>query len=129
MVNVLFEDREGNLWAGSREGLIRLTPKRFFAYTKRQGLTHDNVMSVLEDRAGTMWIGTWGGGLNKLIQDKFTAYGSKSGFPNDLILPICEGRAGDLWVGADYAGGVTRIKDGTLTHYTGGTVCSAPRCG
>ena len=58
-INVLFADREGDVWAGSREGLIRLTPRRFFTYTKRQGLAHDNVMSVLEDRAGNFWIGTW----------------------------------------------------------------------
>jgi signal transduction histidine kinase/streptogramin lyase len=35
-----------------------------------------------------------------------------------LILSLCEGRDGSLWVGADFDGGLTQIKNGTVRHYT-----------
>jgi ligand-binding sensor domain-containing protein len=98
--------------------LTRLTPKRFFTYTKRQGLTHNNIMSVLEDRAGSIWLGTWGGGLNRLKDERVTAFASTNEFSQGLILALCEGRDGSLWIGADYDGGLTRMKDGKFKHFT-----------
>ena len=131
-VNALFEDHGGNLWVGCRDGLARLTPKHFTAYTRQQGLTHNNVMSVLQDRTGSLWLGTWGGGLNQLKDEKVTAYittgtnaenvvtatAGTNRFPESLVLSLCEGHDGSLWVGADYDGGLTRLKDGRMTHYT-----------
>jgi ligand-binding sensor domain-containing protein/signal transduction histidine kinase len=138
----LLEDTDSDLWVGSRDGLVRLTPKRFTTYTRQHGLTHNNVTSVMQDREGTMWIGTWGGGLDSLKDDKITslkgtnrtaqnlvvsppispskipAASSPNGVAEDLVLSLCEGRDGCLWVGADFNGGLTRIKDGSVRHYT-----------
>ena len=33
-------------------------------------------------------------------------------------MSLCEGRDGSLWMGSDFDGGLTRLKDGTATHYT-----------
>ena len=118
-VNTLFSDREGNLWVGSREGLTRLSSEKFFTYTKQQGLTYNNVMSVLDDAQGNVWIGTWGGGLNELRGEKITACAPVStNLSENLILSLCEGRDGSLWAGADYDGGLTRFKNGNVTHFT-----------
>jgi ligand-binding sensor domain-containing protein/signal transduction histidine kinase len=117
-VNVLFTDREGDLWVGAKDGLSRLTPEKFFTYTKQQGLTHNNVTSVLQDQAGNLWAGTWGGGFDELQNEKVTAYASTNGFSQDLILSLCAGRDGSVWAGADFDGGLTRLKNGSITHFT-----------
>ena len=39
-------------------------------------------------------------------------------FPESLVLSLCEGHDGSLWIGADFDGGLTRFKDGRMTHYT-----------
>ena len=117
-VNALFGDSEGDLWVGTQEGLIRLKPKCFSTYTKQQGLSHNNIMSVLQDRKGNMWIGTWGGGVDQLSGEKVTAYAPTNGLSQDLILSLCEGDDGSIWAGADFDGGLTRLKDGKVTHYT-----------
>jgi ligand-binding sensor domain-containing protein/signal transduction histidine kinase len=118
-VNTLFADREGNLWVGSREGLTRMTPEKFLTYTKQQGLTYNNVMSVLDDTNGNVWIGTWGGGLDELQGERIIPYAPPStNVSQNLILSLYEGHDGSLWVGADYDGGLTRIKDGKVTHYS-----------
>ena len=116
-VNTMFEDREGDMWVGTTEGLVRLTPKRFFTYARQQGLTHNNVTSVLEDHSGSLWMGTWGGGLNEMKDEKVSNY-APTNLPQDLILSLCESHDGGLWVGADFDGGLTWIKNGSIKHYT-----------
>ena len=48
-VNCIMEDREGNIWVGAKDGLHQLRRQAFSTYTKKNGLTHNNVMSVVED--------------------------------------------------------------------------------
>jgi ligand-binding sensor domain-containing protein/two-component sensor histidine kinase len=110
-IYTLFEDREENLWVGARDGLYRLTRARFTAYTTKQGLTCNNVMSVREGRDGTICIGTWGGGLNLLRGDKVTAYGTTNGLAHDSVLSVLEAHDGSLWVGMDFDGGLNHLKE------------------
>ena len=117
-VNAIFEDARGDIWVGSREGLIRLTPKPFSVETKREGLSHNHVTSVLEDHLGSLWVGTWGGGLNEVTEDKVRVYGTTNHFSSDLILALCEGNDGSIWAGADNSGGLFRLRNQEVTHYT-----------
>src|SRR5262249_43345883 len=60
-VHTLFEDREGNIWVATDNGL---DPFRDFAvatFTVSQGLSNNEVRSVLADRDGTVWLATSGG--------------------------------------------------------------------
>jgi signal transduction histidine kinase/ligand-binding sensor domain-containing protein/DNA-binding response OmpR family regulator len=84
---------------------------------KRQGLASDLVVSILEDRQGTMWIGTDGGGLNSIKNGKFSTYTTRDGLSSNMIRPISEDREGNLWIGT-YGGGLNRMKNGKFTIYT-----------
>ncbi len=117
-VNVILEDTRGDIWVGSREGLIRLTPKPFSIETKRQGLSHNHVTSVLEDHQGRLWVGTSGGGLNEVTEAKVRVYGTANQLSSDLILALCEGHDGSLWAGADQSGGLFRLRNQSVTHFT-----------
>src|ERR1700683_2255908 len=51
--------RDGSLWAGADGmGLLRYRNGVFRAYSAQQGLTNEFVRAVLEDRNGTLWVGT-----------------------------------------------------------------------
>jgi hypothetical protein len=39
--------------------------KSFTHYTEREGLSNNTVFSIIEDKDGSMWFGTNGGGLSK----------------------------------------------------------------
>jgi signal transduction histidine kinase/streptogramin lyase len=54
--------------------------------------------SVLEDRRGRLWVGTWSSGLRYLEQGEFkSAYHATDG--RNVVLTIFESRNGDIWVG------------------------------
>src|SRR5262249_15295411 len=60
-VSVMFEDREGNIWAATAGGLDRFRDFAVTALSVNQGLTDGGVGSVLADRDGSVWLGTLGG--------------------------------------------------------------------
>src|SRR5207248_856550 len=74
-VRCLFEDREGNLWAGfDRGGLVRLRERQFQVLGTREGLSDPVVLGVCEDHEGAIWASTYGGGLNRWADGKFTSF-------------------------------------------------------
>jgi signal transduction histidine kinase len=57
-VHAVHVDAEGVVWAGTaRDGLYRWKDGRARAITRRQGLYDDLVAAILEDDAGTLWMG------------------------------------------------------------------------
>ncbi|MCP5054982.1 MAG: response regulator [bacterium] len=108
---------EGALWIATGKGLVRLENGKFTPFTKKDGLSHNNVFKLHEDRAGNLWIGTIGGGLNRFKNGVFTSYTTKDGLSNDIVMYIHEDRDGNLWV-ATWGGGLNRLKDGKFTAYT-----------
>ncbi|RKZ74325.1 MAG: hypothetical protein DRR19_30200, partial [Candidatus Parabeggiatoa sp. nov. 1] len=68
-------------------------------------LSHDEVWSVYEDRTGILWIGTFGGGLNKFDrrQNQFVHYlhspQNQDSLSNDKVRVIYEDKTGSLWIG------------------------------
>jgi signal transduction histidine kinase/ligand-binding sensor domain-containing protein len=101
-VAALFEDREGNLWAGiNRGGLVRLRERHFQIIGAAEGLAEAAVISVCEDRAGDIWLGTWGAGLYRWHEGVLTGltYPSPEEGPGGYAASVFPTRDGRLWVG------------------------------
>lgn len=85
------------------------------------GLSENNVLCVLQDSRGFMWMGTRDG-LNKYDGYKFTLYrnnvNDKNSISNNFITSLAEDSKGNLWIGTN-GGGLNRYnrdKD-IFTHY------------
>ena len=52
---------------------MRSAGGRFTRYTTAEGLSHDRITALFEDRRGALWIGTLQG-LTRLKDGAFTAY-------------------------------------------------------
>jgi ligand-binding sensor domain-containing protein len=55
----LFQDRDGGLWIGTAgEGLFHVHHGRTDIFSRRDGLSSDDVATVFEDREGNVWVAT-----------------------------------------------------------------------
>src|SRR5262249_38686433 len=73
-VHAIFEDREGNIWVATVNGLDRFHEFAVTTISVSQGLLSTIVASVLATRDGGMWIGTYGG-LHRWNSGHITVFG------------------------------------------------------
>jgi ligand-binding sensor domain-containing protein len=72
------EDRDGNLWVATFDGLSRYDGKRFVNFTTMDGLAYDHVFCTHQDREGNIWVGT-GDGLSRYDGKRFINFTTKYG--------------------------------------------------
>jgi signal transduction histidine kinase/ligand-binding sensor domain-containing protein len=85
-------------------------------------VSHNTIWALCEDHAGTLWVGTYGGGLNKFERatQTFKSYQHDPNNPNSLsddhVRAILESpdEPGILWI-ATYGGGLNRFDTNTET--------------
>jgi ligand-binding sensor domain-containing protein len=138
-----YEDREGTFWIGNSEGLAAA---REMAVTMlaNEIVRHDNpyvngwVYCILADRAGTIWLGEWGGGVVRYRDGRSIHYVGgeewkatlsnpqnhpdpkfvfEEGLFSGKVTSFYEDRAGVIWIGT--IGGVSQFKDGQFKRYSG----------
>ena len=135
-IRFIYEDTKGDLWVGVKafhmalggNGLyqINLQTEKIKHYKHQpavpSSLSNNSVTCFYEDRKGIFWIGTHGGGLNKLDikTGKITVYSKEDGLLSNTIQRLASDRAGNLWINADE--GITRFNTTTLnTKHFGST--------
>lgn len=129
-ISVLFEDREGRLWIGTRLGGLNLYDRKTGAFTDYQAdpanpysLSSNTITGIAEDGQGAIWIGS-AEGLNRLEPDTglITRYLNDPGNPNSLvnnaINALVSDRDGLIWIGTNL--GLDRFdpQTGIFSHYT-----------
>ena len=108
----------GPLGRHERRGCLRFRAGRVIAkYGVGEGLSSNDVTSILESRDGTLWVGTWGEGLNRLENGRFKPVPEAGGSANNVVRSLFEDMAGDLWVGT-WGSGLRRLHNGQFTTYT-----------
>jgi len=95
----LMVSRDGSLWIGTEGGgLLRYEAGRFHVFGTRDGLSDGFVRALLEDRQGTIWVGT-DNGLLRFADGKFKRVDDVDGRPTIAVHAIAEDHLGRLWVG------------------------------
>jgi two-component system, sensor histidine kinase ChiS len=82
----------------------------------KKGLSQNTIYSVLQDRYGYMWFGTWDG-LNKYDGYSFTIYNKENGLSNEVIYALLETIDGTLWIGTENGMNALNRKTGKITIY------------
>ncbi|MEP6902941.1 MAG: two-component regulator propeller domain-containing protein, partial [Actinomycetota bacterium] len=79
-IRAITQTRDGYLWLGTDNGVVRFNGATFTAFTVETGSLLDNeVWSLLEDNEGGLWIGTYGGGLTLYRNGRFTTFTQADG--------------------------------------------------
>jgi len=120
-VQAVIQTRDGYVWFGTQEGLVRFDGSRFDVFNLRNtpGLPGNDVKALFEAPDGSLWIGLIGG-LARLKDGQFTPYTRAKGLKHDWIYSITGDRDGSLWLGT-FGGGLLRFKDGTFSAVTSQT--------
>ena len=98
-----FEDKDGNLWFGSINGLIMYDGKSFYRFGRGEGISVPDVRSVLQDSKGHLWFGGNGGGLTRYEPAKdgkpeaFFHFTEAEGFISGGTNARLEDKSGNLW--------------------------------
>jgi ligand-binding sensor domain-containing protein len=95
-----FEDRQGNLWLTTAEGVDCFRDIPVVNFSVHEGLTGDGVDSILAARDGTIWMANHAG-LDYVRGDIVSSIGPKNGLPGSHVTSLFEDHAGRLWVGID----------------------------
>jgi PAS domain S-box-containing protein len=77
-VTSFLEDREGNIWAATIDGLDRFREPAIPTISVEQGLSSRGLSSILAARDGGVWLGT-SDGLNRWKDGQLTIYAKRSG--------------------------------------------------
>ena len=106
-VIALEQDRLGQMWIGTRDGLNKFDGTQFTIYRTKDNdstsISNNDILSIKEDKNGFLWVGTYNG-LNKYDPktDKFTRYfhtKNEKSLSNNTVWTIEEMNNGDIWLG------------------------------
>jgi len=129
-VRSLFEDREGNIWVGTENGLDRFRDFAFPTISFKRGGSTADVFSVLAAKDGSVWLGT-GDGLNRWKDGQITIYRKRGrlrtgaaqqppareiyddGLPDNVMESLFEDDRGRIWVST--LRGIAWFEDGRFT--------------
>ena len=67
-------------------------------FSTEDGLSSDGVLALYLDENGTMWMGMYGGGLNRMRNNHWETFTIEDGFFNDNVYAILEDELGRLWM-------------------------------
>ena len=128
-VRSLMKDRASCVWIGTFSSGIDFYYKgnsNFFNIgegpVKDKGLLHPLVNAVSEDADGSLWVGTYGGGLTNIdrVTNRSTHFSVRSpqhGRTIDCVKSLADDGKGNLWVGALEGLSLYNKKSKTFTHY------------
>ncbi|WP_289660801.1 two-component regulator propeller domain-containing protein [Flavobacterium panacagri] len=105
-VIAIHQDRFGQMWFGTRDGLNKYDGSRFTIYRNdvndKFSISNNDILAIEEDNSGKIWIGTYNG-LNCYdpVSNKFTRYlhtKTNHTISNNAVWSIRE-IGGEMWFG------------------------------
>ena len=112
----ILQDRNGDVWLASWEGIIRYDGNSFTNFTNKNKLRRFHVFSLLEDTKGNLWFGTIGAGVYKYDGNTFTNITVQDGLANDTVGCMFEDTSGNIWFGT--AGGASMYDGNSFYNFT-----------
>lgn len=138
----IFQDSKGTIWIGTWNGLNKMLENRtdipqimsgvevpphsicFKRYQRtakksKTQLSDNRVISIFEDSNHTLWVGTFGKGLNRFDEKKetFKRFEKKEGLIDNHVYSILEDNSKNLWVSTNKGLSRLSLKTETLKNF------------
>ena len=112
----LFEDREGDVWVATTEGLDRFRDLPVTTISLKQRLSSNDTNSVIAATDGSIWVATQDG-LARWKNGQITFFLKSSGLPDDAAQSLFQDDRGRIWVFTGH--GLAYFKDGRFVAVNG----------
>lgn len=127
--------KDGTLLLGTNGGMLVSSIKKqpqqmIFRQNKRipdnaTTISNNQIMALLQAKDGTIYVGTYGGGLN-IVRNyaattkhlDFIAMTTEDGMASDVVLNMCEDRNGMIWLVSEHCMMRYNPKNRTFTNYS-----------
>jgi len=85
-------------------------------YNTLDGLEHNGVYAIYQDKQGVLWFGIWGGGVSRYDGNSFVNFTTDDGLVDNGVYAIHEDNQGVLWFGT--RGGISRYDGVSFVNFT-----------
>ncbi len=114
---LLFEQRDGTIWAGAGARLLRFSGGKITAFGKEDGVASENNRALIERADGTLWL-AGDRGLQQFQNGRFLPPITRAqGLAGNSVMAVVEDSDRSLWVVCGGAG-ITRIAGGHFASLT-----------
>lgn len=136
-VGCLLPARDGSVWIGSRNGLYRVKRADLEQFASRNEIPYtawfnnpgdsvslpgNYVISLKQTADGTIWVGTYGNGICRVLENpngtiQFKKYTEDNGLCNNVAYAMEEDLQGNLWISTDKGLSKLDPKAGTFQNF------------
>ena len=130
-INTVAEDEKGNFWVGTNRHLAKWNRQTnvctFFPYNDANSgpQRYRTIRAVVTDKLDRVWVGTFGGGIGRLLPDgsykqfRKNSFDSLNTLPSNDIIAITKDEKGDFLVCANGGFALFDPLSETITRFTG----------
>ncbi len=109
--------RDESLWFVAKNGVSKYSREGIKNFTSKDGLTDNNIKTIIEDDEGNLFLGSDGRGLIKFTNESFISYTEDDGLSNSVVLSIVEDDMKNIWI-TTHRKGICKIEEGTIVNYS-----------
>ncbi len=96
----IIEDDRRNIWVSTYLGVFRVTASSLDWFSTNDGLSGNEVSSLLADSWGHIWLGTFGPEkLSRYLNGRFEQISLTNGVPENHVMNMMEDSRGNIWFG------------------------------
>ncbi|GAB5552943.1 MAG: two-component regulator propeller domain-containing protein [Saprospiraceae bacterium] len=110
-VRKIWKDERKRIWIGTYAGLFLSVGNELihFPYDEYEGLPHNSIYDIFEDKLGGIWFGTWSGGVSYLhhTDNKFNNYRfskEPGSISDNMVSSFVQTPDGALYIGTEQGG-------------------------
>ncbi|MCB9195433.1 MAG: histidine kinase [Flavobacteriales bacterium] len=120
IINDVFVDQNSqHVWlATHNHGIVQIKPETNSTvyFNTDDGLSTNHTRIIRQDIWGNIWVGTSGGGLNKMFTPNFVHFNEDDGIAGKMFYAIEKSKTGGVWVSTGSNGFAKIIGDSVVVY-------------
>ncbi|MBX7150774.1 hypothetical protein K1X84_03995 [bacterium] len=93
--------RDSSIWIATDHGLSKYRRGHFHSYFMDENYSSNSLHAVIEDREGTIWVGTNGGGCFKIPYQNIFNFTIKDGLSSNVVNAVTGDDEDMIYIGSD----------------------------